>query len=274
MTAICKLVARGCSFFENFFICAANLGWPTAVTLFLLRRYSAKPTDVYLRAFDRYFTFRGCSDRGVMSHFYKPGYRILDTAERPIKWIVDAGANIGDETVRFRYFHPRARIIAIEAEAGNFALLKRNVGKDAGITCLHKGLWPTTARLRIGSKGSNEGFFVTEVSESAPYDIDAVSLDKVREMFDIDRIDILKLDIEGAEYDVFSRNSENWIDKVNVVIFECADQDRSGMTAAIFRTLPSELFDCRLSGENIVMIRRDTGWTVKSEVFYQDKRGA
>jgi FkbM family methyltransferase len=265
------LIARALRFLENLFVCATNLGWPTALMLFFFTRYSTKPTTVYLKAFDRYFTFRGRSDRGVMSHFHKPGYRLLDTPERPIKWIIDAGANIGDETIRFRYFHPQARIIAIEAEAANFALLKKNVGQDPNITCLQKGLWPIAAPLKISGGESNESFFVTEVLDGSQHDVEAISMDRLLEMFDIDCVDVLKLDIEGAEYDVFTRNTRNWIDKVNVVIFECADQDRSGMTAAIFRALRSNSFDCRLNGENIVMIRRETGWTLKNELYYEPR---
>ena len=50
-------------------------------------------------------------------------------------------------------------------------------------------------------------------------------------------IDILKLDIEGAEYEVFSRNYESWIHRVEVIIVECADKDRPGTTQAMFRAL-------------------------------------
>jgi hypothetical protein len=52
--------------------------------------------------------------------------------------IVNAGANIGDETIRFRHFHPEATIIALEPHAGNFHVLKKNVEADPNTVAIPK----------------------------------------------------------------------------------------------------------------------------------------
>lgn len=120
-------IIRTLTFLRDFCICAANLGVRSAWVILIATRYGRRPRTVRMKRFNRNFTFRGNADKGVMSHFYKPGYRIVDTVDRPVRTIIDCGANIGDETVRFLHFHPEARIVAIEAEAANFDILTENL---------------------------------------------------------------------------------------------------------------------------------------------------
>jgi hypothetical protein len=130
---ICRFISLGC-------VCATNLGFRSAWSVLILSRWSTAPRTITLKWLRRPFTFRGRADYGVMSHFFTPGYRILDTPSCPVRTIIDAGANIGDETVRFRHFHPEARIVAIEAEPANFAILRKNCGQDDNIVLINQGL--------------------------------------------------------------------------------------------------------------------------------------
>ncbi|HVB81194.1 MAG TPA: FkbM family methyltransferase [Candidatus Binataceae bacterium] len=263
-------LTRGFAFAASLCVCAANLGLRSALVIFILTRHDARPRTIWLKCFGRPFTFRGRADKGVMSHFYKPGYRIRDRADRSIATIVDCGANIGDETVRFRHFHPKARIVAIEAAAQNFKLLQRNFAHDPLVTCLHKGIWPTAARLKIDRVSSNEGISVAEVAANdATYDVDAISIPDVMRKFGMERIDILKLDVEGTEYELFTRNIDDWIERVNVLIFECPDHERPGTVSALYRKIATMDFDCFVNGENLVLIRRGTGWQCDSALYYR-----
>ena len=108
--------ARLFAYLQRFSVACDNFGIVSAIRLFYYCRFKSFPSGVSLRVrkLRRAIVFRGRTDKGVMSHFFKPGYRILDTVDNPVLVIVDAGANIGDETLRFRHFHPHARIVAIE----------------------------------------------------------------------------------------------------------------------------------------------------------------
>lgn len=262
-------LARGFTFLANLCICAANLGLHSALTIFILTRYDARPRMIWLKCFGRYFTFRGHADRGVISHFYKPGYRIRDSADRTIATVVDCGANIGDETVRFRHFHPAAHIVAVEAAAHNFNLLQRNFAHNSRTTCLHNGIWPTKARLKLDRVISNEGISVAEVTASdASYDVDAISIPDIMRNFGMEKIDILKLDVEGAEYKLFTEHIDDWIEHVNVLIFECPDHERPGTVSALYQKIATMDFDCFVNGENLVLIRRETEWQCESALYY------
>src|SRR5271165_2005931 len=105
--------ARIFAYLLRFSVACANFGLVSATKLFIYSRLKPVQAGVSLpvRRLGREVVFRGSTDKGVMSHFFTPGYRIRDSAANPVRVIVDAGANIGVETLRFRHFHPEARII-------------------------------------------------------------------------------------------------------------------------------------------------------------------
>ena len=270
-----KTLYRILVFVERLTIGLRNLGLVGAIKLFFIYRSRSlllKPTSVYLQGPKRHFYFRGAADKGVMSHFYKDGYRIVDQQRNKVRFIIDAGANIGDETIRFRYFHPEATIIAIEPEKNNFQVLEQNVKDDPRIITVNRGLWSKACRLRIIPGTTNESFKVAEVSDpDESYDILATSISQLMEEFSIPEIDILKMDIEGAEKQVFNSVTTGWLSKVKVFIFECPDNDNPGTTMMIFNALFQEglKYNCYLHGENIILIRQDVAWTLGSDLFFE-----
>jgi FkbM family methyltransferase len=263
--------ARGFAYLQRFSVACENFGLGSAVRLFAYCRAKPVPAGISLpvRRLGREVVFRGWTDKGVMSHFFTPGYRILDSPANPVRVIVDAGANIGIETLRFRHFHPEARIVAIEPDSGNFAILSRNAGTDGKIELLNTGLWSHKCRLHIIPGASAEGFRAEEVkADPQPGDVEAVSIPSIMESFGLDEIDILKLDIEGAEYQVFTAaDVQSWIPRVKVLIFECPDADRAGTTQTIFEKLAGLDFVCHIHGENLVLIRKDAGWKLESLTY-------
>lgn len=70
------------------------------------------------------------------------------SGERPL--IIDAGANIGARAVFFAMVYPDARIIAIEPEARNFALLRANT-EGLDVECLNAGLSSAKGHLKVAN---------------------------------------------------------------------------------------------------------------------------
>ncbi len=275
------LVIRTLEAQARFAAAVCNLGLKSSLQLFGWHRLF-KPVgtfELFIKKLNRRFRYRGNIDWGVMTHFYKPGYVINDSASnRKVEIIIDAGANIGTETLRFRHFHPGAKIIAIEAEKQNFSLLTANTRHDSSIFATHAGLYSKTCRLKIENRGaSNESFCVSEVAaDAAEYDVAGLSVPDIMREHGLDHIDILKLDIEGAERWVFDASADAWIGKVMVLIFECPDSDAPGTTAQIFGVLARNglRFDTHLHGENLVLIRRDVDWKLESDLLLQGNAAA
>jgi FkbM family methyltransferase len=159
--------------------------------------------------------------------------------------------------------------VAIEPDPGNFEILSANVASDPAIELLRNGLWSHDCGLRVVAGDSAEAFRVEEADDpSQPPDVQAVSIPSIMARFSLQSIDILKMDIEGSEYQVFSSPGvESWIGDVKVLIFECPDSDHPGATQRIFDKIARLDFICHIQGECLVLIRRDSGWKLESNTY-------
>jgi len=192
-----------------------------------------------------------------MSHFYERGYQIV-SSDGAIEYIIDCGANIGDESVIFACRHPKATILAIEPEESNFEILCLNAKESPNIIPIQAGLWSSDTTLRVSNADSGkESFRVVEDPQGA---IAARSLGSLVAEYSLPRIDILKMDIEGAEFEIFSSNYAEWLPLVQCLIVESADSDRPGTMQRIYRAIDELSLDFNffISGENLVGIRTDS----------------
>jgi FkbM family methyltransferase len=179
---------------------------------------------------------------------------------RPPQTIIDAGANVGLASVYFASTFPDARIIAIEPEEQNFELLKRNVAGFPNVTPVHGALWNEDTEISVIDPGLGESGYVTDGNESdAAKDYEnrgrvrAYSMDSLIEKFDLETIDILKVDIEGAELEVFE-HAKTWIDKVDAVVIELHERIKPGCEQAFLQATEDfgEPWDV---GENTFRVR-------------------
>lgn len=188
--------------------------------------------------------------------------------EKRIKRIIDAGANIGDETARFLVHYPGASLIAVEAEKSNYDILAKNFLGRPKVKLVCGGLWPVRTNLKVIPGDSMEAFRVVETQETKET-IPAYTVSDLMQMMSWPDIDILKLDIEGAEYELFARNYNEWIDKVKVFIFEAPNGDRPGSTQIIYRALNGLDFNSFVCGENLVLIRSDLPWRLEKVIGFR-----
>ena len=183
----------------------------------------------------------------------------FDTQEQP-SVIVDAGANIGLASIKFANDFPSATIIAIEPEERNFELLKRNTSGYPNIKPFQAAVWNHDGELSLLDNGFGEWGFMAAESGSLEdsqtnklHAIRAVTIPTIMREFGFSRIDILKIDIEGAEKEVFS-NSSQWIDCVESLIVELHERMKSGCNRSFY--LGSDGFQYEwLQGENVYLTR-------------------
>lgn len=254
------------AYLSRFAIAVRNLGFINALRTFKAIRGGRELSAIRVPRLGQVFFFRSAEDKGAISHLFYPGTRILDTPECPVRTIVDAGANIGVETVRMLHFHPDARVFAIEPVRANFEILQKNTAeKKERVSTLMAGLWSSDTRLEVLSGSTYEGFSVRPADAESAGHIDAVTMQRV--LSDVGgEIDILKMDIEGAEYEVFSQNTE-WVNHVKAFVFECPDRDHPGAAFQIFRALSHLPLRTYISGENLVLIREDTNWDMETTAY-------
>lgn len=181
-------------------------------------------------------------------------------AENPPHVIVDAGANIGLAAIYFANKYPDARIIAIEPEISNYELLKHNVAPYTNITPVQSALWHKNEEVNLIDPGFGKWAFMTEentaktnISRHVCHAVMGMTVDKIIRDYNLERIDVLKIDIEGAEKEVFSDTSA-WIECVDSIIIELHERMKPGCNRSFY--CGSNGFDNEwLQGENVYLSR-------------------
>jgi FkbM family methyltransferase len=117
--------------------------------------------------------------------------------------------------------YPSARVICIEPESNNFELLKQNTKTYPDIHFHQKGLWSKSTYLNIiNPNQSNWAFITKETDDENNYDVHAISVKEIMNQHELDIIDLLKVDIEGSEIELFSKNADEWLGKTKLIIIE------------------------------------------------------
>jgi FkbM family methyltransferase len=137
--------------------------------------------------------------------------------------IVDVGAHIGMASLLFARRYPMARIIAVEPEAENFATLVRNVSSYKNIVPVQAALWKEDGEVSLGKSTAHpKGAFA--IAEDGDQRVRAVTMETLMREKELSTIDFLKVDIEGAEKEVFQNCT--WIENVRVMAIELHDRVR------------------------------------------------
>ncbi|MGH8639692.1 MAG: FkbM family methyltransferase [Burkholderiales bacterium] len=176
---------------------------------------------------------------------------------RPL--VVDAGANIGVSAIYFLANLPEARVVAVEPNADNFALLKRNV-QGLDVEAIHGAMSSRNGRARVLDPG--EGHWAYRTQMAAEDDAGAVpcmTLDKIFEAHASGFFPfIVKVDIEGAEEDLFSANT-GWVGRTPLLIVELHDWlfPRRGTSRPFLQCIAGLDRDFVYRGEDVYSIAND-----------------
>jgi FkbM family methyltransferase len=125
-------------------------------------------------------------------------------ADHPAPRILDCGANIGLATLYFKKLYPRARVVAFEADPVIHAVLSKNLLRNgaADVETVNAALWTTTGEIEFWCEGADSGA-VGRVSDLRRPTRLVPSL-RLRDVLEKEQVDLLKLDIEGAEQAVLA----------------------------------------------------------------------
>ncbi len=157
-------------------------------------------------------------------------------------------------TLRFKQQYPSSTVIAIEPEPANCTLLTRNCASLPGVHVVKAALWANETPLSFASPDSESwSFSVVPATQLATESkvVSAVTIEQILAKYGFPRIDLLKLDVEGAEIEIFGPGCERWLSRVNVLVFELHDRFRSGCSRAVYKALTKYHFDQEIRGENV-----------------------
>jgi FkbM family methyltransferase len=154
-------------------------------------------TKLWLRPFagDLFVFYEVLSDRC---------YDLPDTVLAPeaVRCIVDCGANIGLTSLFLAARYPNATIYSIEPHPANFVMLKRNVQQEPRIIPIHAaivGIPRPFVRLSANKPAWGNQIEMNGTGAEVP----AFTVSQICEMLKVTQLDLIKIDIEGAEQEVF-----------------------------------------------------------------------
>lgn len=167
-------------------------------------------------------------------------------------FIIDGGGNIGLTAAYFASQYPGATIATVEPDSGNFGMLKKNTANMGQVHPLQGGVWNKSAYLRVvDNGGGNNAFTVIEVEAATSDSIKAYSIADIMALHKRTKVDIVKLDIEGAEKQVFGSGYESWLPHTRLLIVELHDRMVPGCSKAVFTAICQYDFRLELRGENL-----------------------
>jgi FkbM family methyltransferase len=174
------------------------------------------------------------------------------------QYILDGGGNIGLTAAYFATRYPSAQIVSVEPDTENYALLCRNTAPYGNIRPFQGGLWTNNAHLLVKDLGlGNNGFMVEETGADTPGAIRAWGLAALLDELQWPRFDVLKLDVEGSEKEIFSSGFEDWLPRTRVLIVELHDRMKQGCSKSVFSALSRYSFSLTIAGENLVFVNED-----------------
>ena len=240
---------------------ARKLGLFRALYLLLAGKFRLPSVTIAVPGISRSMKIRlDATDKQVFEQIFVDDDYALPTDIQP-RFVIDGGANVGYASIYFTNRYPDADIVAVEPDPSNFQVLCENVSGYPKIRPLKAAIWKERDLLLVDNSLGSWACTVSEVrSDQMPEKShlsysDALTIDDIFLRSGHDRVDILKLDIEGAELEVFSAPCQSWLAKTDAIIIELHDRMKPGCSAALERAIKGHGFSRSAQGENLVLVR-------------------
>jgi FkbM family methyltransferase len=186
---------------------------------------------------------------------------------KPGMTVIDAGAYIGQFTILFnRIVYPSGRVIAFEPEEKNFESLVKSVNKDDNcVTCVNSALSNYHGRGGLCTTFGEmypRGHFMIE-DDNYARNIDVTYIDKYCKDNNIQKVDLLKVDVEGQDLKVL-QGAENIIDSNKDIIIPI--EIHQGNDLSVFEAAPAK------RGLSYDLLDEKRGYIIHKNRFLPDKK--
>ena len=172
----------------------------------------------------------------------------LDRAADPV--IIDIGANIGSFAFYALQKEPRAKIYAFEPERNNFKALRDSIAlnKFSQVVPINKAVAASdgTRTLLINDKESGKNSFFHNKGWQFKEEVSCTTLDRIFSDYAIDHCSLLKVDCEGAEYEIFESASDETLAHIDSIILEwhpVADKSVTDIESRLAKAHMKVVFD-------------------------------
>lgn len=204
-------------------------------------------------------------DEGIVEEVIRnDGYNLLQLAQQPWKpkTILDIGGACGAFSKWARYLWPHVRIVSIECSPRSFEMLSENLCDDPKSRAIHAAMYYGVGEVyfydAVDPPNVTGGGFVSTVNigETCAGNgkelmwktfrrtaiIPTVTIDKIAKETGIDYFDLVKIDVEGAELNIFDCATDSELSKLGYIIGEMHDsRGRQPFVDLMARRFPDRL---------------------------------
>jgi FkbM family methyltransferase len=201
--------------------------WPSVVRMFL-RPGRAGAATIRLRQSGVQFRVRGAMDVWIVKETYLD--RFYERFGTPVGdgWnVVDVGAGIGDFTLYASLGHPQNRVYAFEPFPESFHLLQENlrINGVTNVQAFPEAIGAQRGSLLLDLSRGEPLQFSTEVASQSrtTLSVPCLSLPEALERLGVKRCHLLKLDVEGAEFDILFSTPDPILGQIEHIVMEYHD---------------------------------------------------
>jgi FkbM family methyltransferase len=170
------------------------------------------------------------SDIAVFNQIFNfDGFASIRKLSSP-RLVLDLGANVGYASAYFLSCFPTARVVAVEPDPGSFELCCRNLAPYGDRAQVVQGAaWSRCSRLVLAPGAGDGREWATQVHESDGQKdaatVAAWDIPTLLELAGEKEIDLLKVDVEGSELEIFNPSSSQWLPQVRNLCIELHGED-------------------------------------------------
>lgn len=170
---------------------------------------------------------RNYVDREVIHYVLQDQYHLPPKSSKisrtPV--ILDLGSNIGLTIVHMKHIYPNAKIIGYEMNKENFLLAKRNTKFFDDVIVNNKAVWFENKVVFYKINSCHDAYSVIdnkELSENKQekVEVQSTTIPNIIEEYNLNYVDYLKMDIEGAEEAILNSDDLSWLNIIHSMNIE------------------------------------------------------
>jgi FkbM family methyltransferase len=181
---------------------------------------------------------------------YKPVIDLIKDRQAPLK-IIDAGAYVGYASAYFAENLPRASILAVEPDEENYHFLLKNSRNLLHIFPCWGAVWSKSTVLSVHKDYKDKKEWSYYCKQADGIGISGKSIHEHMASLQWNHLDILKMDIEGGEFEIFKHTA--WLDRVDIVVMEIHHD--LGNPHDIYNAFKKHKFNVSQAGELTLAVR-------------------
>ena len=210
---------------------------PVSLVVRLFLKLSPPPfPEVELRPSGLRFTARSAMDVWCLKETFLD--RVYERYGTPVGqgWtIIDIGGGLGDFSILAASAHPSNRVITFEPTPESFALLQQNVERNGikNIEAYMLGIWSGETNLvldtalgnpvQFSSRPAGSPMISNQAQKGESLLAQAISLPQAFERFQVKTCSLLKLDCEGAEFEILFNTPADLFQRIERIVMEYHD---------------------------------------------------